>query len=223
MSGDIRFALRQLFRSKTFTVVALAVLTLAVGANILVFSLVHPVLFEPLPFPDADRLVRILHVDAAGRARARVSEAQAQAVLRQAEGLDASAALNMGLAITDSETPLNPLMRRVSAGHFELFGVEPLLGRTFTADEHRGDGRRVAVLHEAFWHSYFGGDPEVLGRTIELADLPYEIVGVVPATFTNPLFPLAPVLWLPFPESAESPTQVNVTLIGRTAEDLERG
>ncbi|MEO1084589.1 MAG: permease, partial [Acidobacteriota bacterium] len=95
MSGDIRFALRQLLRNKTFTAVALAVLTLAVGANILVFSLVHPVLFEPLPFPDADRLVRILHVDAAERARPRVSEAEAQAVLREARSLEASAAVNM--------------------------------------------------------------------------------------------------------------------------------
>ncbi|MEM1176959.1 MAG: ABC transporter permease [Acidobacteriota bacterium] len=222
MSSDLRFAIRQLLRNKTFTAVALTVLTLAVGANILVFSLVHPVLFEPLPFPEPDRLVRILHVDAAGRARARVSEAQAQAVLRDAETLQVSAAENTGLAITDSETPLNPLMRRVSDGHFELLGVTPLLGRTFTPEEHRGDAARVLVLHEAFWHSYFGGDDAVLGRTLELADEPYEIVGVIPATFNNPIFPQPPVLWLPYGEKAESPTRANVTVIGRTAPDAGR-
>ncbi len=106
----------------------------------------------------------------------------------------------------------------MSAGWFEMLGAEPMIGRTFTAEEHR-QGARLALLHHGFWQSYFGGDPGVVGRTIELAYQSYEVVGVMPESFTNQAFARPPVLWLPLPESSDpDPRRTNFLLVGRLAD-----
>ncbi len=226
MIQDFRYALRTLLKSPGLTAVAVLVLALGIGANTVVFSLVDGLLLEPLSFERPDRLVRLFATeDAPGRDRQRVSEATVVAACRAGLGFEAvAAARDTGLSVTDSERPLNPRMREVTAGWFEMLGAAPALGRTFTAEEHRR-GARLALLHYGFWQSYFGADPEVVGKTLHLANEPYEVIGVMPLTYRNDAFPQPPVLWLPLAENPEpDPRRTSFILIGRLADgaNLER-
>ncbi len=248
MIHDLRFALRTLLKNPGLSAVAVLILALGIGANTVVFSLVHGLMLEPLSFERPDRLVRLFTTEAAqGRDRQRVSEATvatARAVIGSfpsgavsrslpsgaasrslpsgetgGRGFEAVAgAHNTGLSVTDSERPMNPLMRQVTAGWFEMLGAGPKLGRTFSADEHRR-GARVVILHYGFWQSYFGGDEEIIGKKIELAYESYEVIGVMPPSYRNEAFPAPPVLWLPLPESAmPDPRRTDYVLIGRLAD-----
>ncbi len=221
MTRDLRFALRTLFKNAGPSTVAVVVLALGIGANTVVFSLVYGLVLKPLSFQDPDRLVRFFGTEEArGRDSQRVSEATVHAAREHGGSFAAVAgASNTGLSVTDSERPLNPLMRQVTAGWFEMLGAQPALGRTFTAEEHR-QGARVVLLHHNFWQSYFGDDPEVIGKTLELNDETYEVVGVMPSFFRNDAFPNEPVLWLPLAENAApDPRRANFVLIGRLADD----
>ncbi|MCP3960025.1 MAG: ABC transporter permease [bacterium] len=220
MIQDLRYALRTLLKSPGPSTVAVLVLALGIGANTVVFSLVHGLMLEPLGFERPDRLVRFFGTEAVrGSDRQRVSEATVAAALEPGRGFEQIAgAMNTGLSVTDSERPLNPLMRRVTSGWFEMLGVNPLFGRTFSAEEHR-QGARVVILNHGFWLSHFGGDPNILGRTIELAEETYEVIGVMSPSFQNAAFPRLPVLWMPVPEITEpSPGRANWVLIGRLAD-----
>ncbi len=219
MIHDLRFALRTLLKNPSVTVVAVLILALGIGANTIVFSLVHGLVLAPLSFERPERLVRFFGTEGAGRDRQRVSEAAVFAAREQLQGFETIAgARNTGLSITDSERPMNPLMRVVTAGWFEMLGADPKLGRHFSTDEHR-QGAKVVLLSYGFWQSYYGGDESVVGKTIELAYEPYEIVGVMPASYSNEAFPALPVLWMPLAENpAPDPVRRNHILIGRLAE-----
>ena len=217
MFHDFRFALRTLFKNPGLSAVAVLVLALGIGANTVVFSLVHGLILEPLGFDRPDRLVRLFGTEAGqGRDRQRVSEATVAAARAQTEGFAMIAgARNTGLSVTDSERPMNPLMRLVSEGWFEMLGASPKLGRTFSVEDHREEAR-VAVLNYSFWQSYFGGDKEIVGKTIELAYEAYEVIGVMPATYNNEAFPAPPVLWMPLPSNpTPDPRRRNHVLLGR--------
>ncbi len=239
MINDFRFALRTLLKNPGVITVAVLILALGIGANTVVFSLVHGLMLEPLGFDEPDRLVRLFTTEAArGRDRQRVSEATLTAArdafrsspsgelsrLPPSGGTDrvfemVAGARNTGLSVTDSERPLNPRMRFVSTGWFEMLGAGARLGRTFSAEEHR-QGAQVVLLHYGFWQSYFGGDPDVVGKTIELANTSYEVIGVMPPSYRNEAFGAPPVLWMPLPENATpEPRQTNLVLIGRLAGD----
>ncbi len=220
MINDFRFALRTLLKNPGVSAVAVLILALGIGANTIVFSLVHGLMLEPLGFDRPDRLVRLFGTEAAqGRDRQRVSEAAMAIAREQAQGFEMIAgARNTGMSITDSERPMNPLMRLVSEGWFEMLGARPKLGRSFSAEEHR-QGARVVILSYGFWQSYFGGDENVAGKTIELGREAFEVIGVMPATYSNEAFPALPVLWLPLSDNpAPDPGRRNYMLIGRLAD-----
>ena len=220
MFHDFRFALRTLLKNPGVSTVAVLILALGIGANTVVFSLVHGLVLEPLGFDRPDRLVRLFGTEAAqGRDRQRVSEATVAVARAQAQGFERIAgARNTGMSITDSERPMNPLMRQVTEGWFDMLGTPPKIGRTFSAEEHR-QGARVALLSYGFWQSYFGGDQDIAGKTIELAYEPYEVIGVMPAAFSNEAFPELPVLWMPLSENpTPDPGRRNYVLIGRLAD-----
>ncbi|MCG8454947.1 MAG: ABC transporter permease [Holophagales bacterium] len=227
---DIRLALRSFLQHRGPSGVAVLVLAVGIGAATLVFSLVNGLLLDPLPFAEPERLVRIFGAEPErGSVRQRVPEA-ALTALRESVAeagtaggatqplRDVAGAFNMGLAITDAERPMNPLMRRVSPGWFELLGARPQVGRVFADDEYR-QGARAAILSQGLWQSLYGGDPAVVGSTLDLAYEPYTIVGVMPAGFTNPSFPQDPVLWLPMAESAAPDVgRSSLVVHGRLAE-----
>jgi predicted permease len=178
---DVRYGMGSLVRDPGFAIVAIGVLALGIGANAAMFSLVDAVLFKPLPFPRPDRLVRVWEAPTPGT----VNEANSfnfvewQRRSRSFDGLAAEARITVTALIGGEATRVRGKV--VSADYFEVLGVKPFLGRTFTSDEDRAGSAPVIVLSHATWQTRFGGDPNILTRLVSLDGEPHRIVGVLPA------------------------------------------
>ena len=185
---DTRYALRSLLRAPAFT--AVSVLTLAVGiaAVVTIFGVIEGVLLRPLPFPDPDRIVRIYGASTDGREdRSNVSPLDAMDWRERSHTLDDIALTNGSFfALTGVGEPAMVWVTAASAALFDALEVRPVLGRRFTIEEETVGRHHVAMLSHAFWQSRFGGDPAVVGRTVNLQGNPYEIIGVLPASFMDP-------------------------------------
>ena len=195
MLRDLRIGARSLRRSPLFVVVATLTLALGIGANTAIFSLIDAILLRPLPFPDAARITVLWEVPP------QRSAASAQPVSRQnpvspanfsdwrkrTHSFQAMAAVStFPMGLSGFGAPREVVTLQVSAAFFQILGIAPLLGRTFTAGEDVANGPRVAVLSYALWQQQFGGDRSVLGRTIQLLDEPYKVLGVMPEGFDLP-------------------------------------
>jgi len=195
--SDFRFALRQFQKSPGFTAVAVLTLALGIGATTAIFSVVNAVLFSPLAYPEPDRLVRI-HESIPVRGVQRVPVAVANYLDWRAQGT-----VFTGMAIHQwtelNLTGLGEARRlkgsRVTSGLFPLLGVRPLLGRGFTAEEETRGKHFVVVISHDLWQRDFGGEPSVLGRSIQLDGDGYTVIGVMPAGFKYPARGLD--LWVP--------------------------
>ena len=185
---DVRYSARALRRAPGFTAAAVVILSLGIGANTAVFSIFNAALLRPLPYPGEHRIVAIWEK--------RVSENSARSAVSAPDFLDwRNLARNLSsIALYEStrqtiasgdQVELAP-SARVTAGFFEALGVQPLLGRTFqVADENPG-GRRVAILSHHAWRERFGGDRNIIGRSLTVGGEPAEIVGVLPEGFRYP-------------------------------------
>ena len=171
--SDIWYAIRSFLRTPGFTAVAVLTLALGIGATTAIFSVVNAVLLEPLPYPQADRLVV-----------ARMSLPDYRDVQRSARSFEGTAvwASNLYNLRTDGDTQ-QILGGVVSRDLLPLLGVTPVLGRTFGADDER---ERTVVIGYGLWQSRLGADPSVLGRDLELSGNSYTIIGVAPAWFRFP-------------------------------------
>src|SRR5690349_12697568 len=198
---DFRYAARSLARSPGFTVVAVAVLALGIGATSAIFSLVSAVWLKPLPFADAERIVALWvdltrigganNVNLAPRVFADWQERS-----RSFESMSALEVADFNLT-GDGGEPERLAGVRVSPNLFATIGLMPILGRTFTADD--GDDEPV-VVSEGFWFRRLGGDPAAVGRTITLDGSPHLVVGVVPRDFRFPngeVDVFVPTVWAP--------------------------
>jgi predicted permease len=178
--STLRSALRSLAKAPGFTGVAVATLALGIGANAAVFSVVDAVLLRPLPYPESDRIVLLRGPGQAFvRFRSDVGFDVVPEELRETRafagiGIAESGGLNLG-----AERPVRVRAARVTPDFFRVLGVEPILGRTFTAEDVEGAGR-LAVLGHALWRSRFGADPSIVGRTIRLNDRSVLVTGVMP-------------------------------------------
>ncbi len=182
---DIRYALRGLRRQPGFAVAAVLTLALGIGANAAVFRVAWQVILKPLPYPTADRLVRVWEDYRRGGRELTNVVAPGNFVdwQRDTHTFAAFAAYN-GLRytvdLTGAGDPAQLDVRTVTADYFAVFGMAPLVGRALgTADAHQDVS--PAVLSEGLWRQRFGGDPHVVGRTIQLSGDPYTVVGVMPA------------------------------------------
>jgi len=182
---DFRYAWRTLVRAPAFALAAILTLAIGIGATTAVFSVVYAVLFRPLPYPDAERLVRVFSDDHGVLWTA--SPPDYADWHGQATSFEHLAALNLGaLALTGVGPAQHRQGARVTAELFRVFGVEPALGRGFTdADEDVG-ADPVVVLGDALWRTVFGEDRGVLGRMIRLDGAEYEVIGVMPRGFDAP-------------------------------------
>lgn len=185
---DLRYALRTMRRDYGFTVVAITILALGIGANIAVFSVVNTILLRPLPFHDPQKLVWIAPPDAVGLSSSTYSADAYDDLLtmnRSFEDVTAYYAFstpdNLKLTGSGEPTPLTGM--GVLGNFFHVLGVQPELGRSFTKDETVKGGRAVVLLSHAYWERQFGGDRGVVGRSITLNGTPTTIIGVLPATF----------------------------------------
>jgi putative ABC transport system permease protein len=198
---DFRYAARSLLRTPGFTVVAVAVLALGIGATSAIFSLVSAVWLKPLPFADEERLVTLWVDLTAIGGPPRVSPAPVNFVDWQAraqsfESMTAIEPVSFNLT-GDGREPERISGVRASPSLFATIGLAPLLGRTFAADD--GDGEPV-VVSEGFWLRRLGGDPASVGRTITLDGSPHLVVGVVSRDFRFPngeVDVFVPTVWAP--------------------------
>jgi len=170
MLSDIRLVLRLLRRSPAFTIAAVLTLALGIGANAAVFTLVDAVVFRPLPFPEPDRLVMLSesHVES-GQQRVGVLPGSFMDWRERSRSFEAISLLWSGPhLITNQAEPTRITGARVSPNFFLVMGVQPLLGRTFpSSDAEAAKHESEIVISHGLWQRWFGGDPGVLGRTLE--------------------------------------------------------
>jgi putative ABC transport system permease protein len=190
---NVKFALRLLRKSPGFAFVAVVIMALGIGANTAIFSVVHAVLLEPLPFPDADRLVQVWHVPPQasfpGMTRFAVSAANFFDWQKQNNVFEGMALYGGGgYDITGAGKPESIRAGRVSADFFSVLGVQPLHGRVFLPEEDRPGSNHEVILSYKLWQSRYGSDPNVVGKSINLDGAPYVIVGVMGPTMTKPGF-----------------------------------
>lgn len=194
---DLKQSLRMFAKRPAFTLAAVAALTLGIGVNTAVFSVVNAVLLRPVAFPDPDRLVIFMNTSPQGSGPA-ASPAKFEHYRAQTSVVQQVSAFNLGVVnFTGGSSPEQLKSGRVSADFFRLFGAPMLVGRSFTADEDRPGGEKVVVLDRAFWVTRFNSDPTVVGRRISLSDEAYTVVGVLGA-FHFEDFGATPQVWLPF-------------------------
>jgi putative ABC transport system permease protein len=167
-------------------------MAIAIGVAGTVFSVANAVLIQPLPFSDPERLVAVWQVDPANTALWRpASPGNYADWQRMSQSFEkAGAAVNISKTLTSFDEPDTPLMQTVSAGYFDALGVQPMMGRTFLPEEDRPGARAVMVMSYELWQRRFGEDRNILGQTTELDGVPYEIIGVMPPGFDNPIFGL---------------------------------
>jgi putative ABC transport system permease protein len=196
---DLRYALRGLRKSPGFAAAAIATLALGIGGNVGVFSIVDRVVLRALPFPHADRLVRLHDTVLApgGQVyRSNVLPARWTAVAQSAHAFDrvtAQRAENLTWIGGEAAAPLSGAS--ISAGTLPLLGISPALGRAFTSEEERlGGASGVALVSTRFWRRYLGERREAVGAPLRLADGTRTVVGVLPDGFQ---FPYRADVWLP--------------------------
>ncbi len=201
---DLRYTGRSLRDEPTFTIAAVLVLTLGVGASATIFSVVDAVVLRALPFDEPDRLValgeRSPSLDPLAllpvQPQNYLDWTAGQSVFESMAAFDprsASGAISLREPGVESE---DLTVLRVVGEFFEVLRVAPALGRTFLPDEVQG-GQRVAVLSDALWRRRFGGDARIIGRVLELDRASYQVVGVLPPGVTYPLGGAATDLWIP--------------------------
>ncbi|NKB90453.1 MAG: FtsX-like permease family protein [Acidobacteria bacterium] len=188
ISQDLRFAVRQFLRSPTYALAVILTFALGMGATTAIFAMVNGVLLRPLPYDSPERIVRFwahTHDGDTTDFSFRVLEYQALAeVGSEFEYVGAEFPASAALLVPDQE-PRQIQTRRVSHNYFRVFGVEPAQGRMFDATEMAAGDALVAVISHALWQRELGSDPSTIGRTIDLAGTPFEVIGVLPADYRH--------------------------------------
>jgi len=185
---DLRFTFRTLARDRGFTMIAVIILGLGIGANITVFSVVNTLLLRPLPLHNPQELVRILSKTGSGESSMTYSSDATEEFQRQNRSFQSvsgyyafSGSDNLKLMGHGQPMPVTGLM--VAGNFFQTLGVEPSIGRLFTAEETLHKSRPVVLLSHAFWKRQYSGDRGIVGQTIELNATPVTVIGVLPDNF----------------------------------------
>jgi putative ABC transport system permease protein len=191
---DMGYAARKLRAAPAFTLAAIATLALGIGANTAIFSVVNGVLLEPLPFPQPNRLVRVVYTQQGhGDAGTPMDLVDYRSRATKFVGFSMVEGTTANL-IRGNEDAERVQAVRVGANWFNLLGIKPLLGRFFLDNEDKAGARDVVVISEQLWRRDFSGDPAVIGRSVRINSTPFTIVGVVPA---EKRYPMTVELWVP--------------------------
>ena len=223
---DLRYTLRTLRRDAGFAVFAILIAGLGIGASSTVFSVVNTLLLRPLPFADPDRLVWIANHDSSGLSGQTTQVNHMLDLRERTRSLSAVAGFFAFYGVGDTVLSGGGEPERLSAvpvseNFFQVLGVRPALGRTFSADETRWQGPKAVILSHALWVRRFASDPAIVGSSLTLNDEATSVVGVLPASFDFAAV-FAPGshfdLYLPFPLSPETNRWGNtMAMIGRLA------
>jgi predicted permease len=180
---DLRYSIRTLAKSPGFTAIAILTLALGIGANTALFSVVNGVLLSPLPYPQPDRLVA-LYSRTSDFAESSISYPNFLDWQRQNNSFAQLASYRQdSFNMTGAGEPQRLRTEMVGADFFPILGVQPLMGRTFTAQDDRPGAAPVVVLSGGFWERRFGSSPKILGQSISLNGTPYTVIGIIPANF----------------------------------------
>jgi len=192
---DLHFGARMLSKNFAFSLTAILTLALGIGANTAIFTVTNALLLRPFPYRDPQQLVSIGVKDNSKDFGGTLLRYE---MLRDRNQSFQSVAVwtNDNSNLTGSGEPLQGPLVRVSPNFFSTLGVQPQLGRTFTAEEGRTEGQPVAIISDFLWRSRFGGDRNVIGRPITLDTAPHTIVGVLPAGVQFPFVGLTDI-WTP--------------------------
>ena len=188
---DLRYALRQLQKSPGFGCAAVLILALGVGGTSSIFSVLNPVLFEPLPYPHASRIMTIWYSGGDGE---RVPQAfhTYREVAERNHSFEALAVMKPWQpTLSGGDQPERLDGQRVSAAYFRVLRVPLALGRDFQPSDDVLNGPKVVILSNGLWQRRFGGEPGIVGRQIRLDDQPFTVIGVMPSKFENVLSPAA--------------------------------
>ena len=192
---DLRYGIRQLIKNPGFTLIAVLTLALGIGANTAIFSVVNAVLLKPLPFPASEELVSIGAADA----QHQMSPVSLNALsypdffdFRERNHTFANIAVrrDRAFALVGEQEAQSIRGQKVSAEFFDVLGVKPSLGRTFTRSDEQaggGPGGQKVIISHAFWQEHFDGRSNILGQTLLLDAQPYTVIGVMPAGFNFPI------------------------------------
>ena len=214
---------RRFLRNPAFTAVAIVTLALGIGASTAIFSLVHGVLLEPLPYPRSEQLYGLWH-SAPGIGILEVEQSNTTyTVYRNFSQSFQEIGLSEGpysRNLTGIGEPVHVDVAGATASLFEVLDVAPVLGRTFSEEEDDPGAPQVALLSHTFWRGRLGGAPDVLGRIVELDGTPWEIVGVMPEGFTYPGETTS--IWVPYVIEPEDLGQVSFSYeaVGRLKPDV---
>lgn len=197
---DLRYALRMLRKSPGFTAATLISLTVGIGLNSSVFSVVNAILLRPLPSPEPDRLVRIFQGDWGNLSYRNFRDLRAQSAT-----LEGTAAYSWPnpVALSDPSSPDGTHTEQVwsaavSTNYFDVLGVRAQRGRMFLPEEERAAGAApVVVLSDTLWRRRFHADPAVVGRAVRINGYPFEVIGVAPPDMPQPEALFAHHLWVP--------------------------
>jgi putative ABC transport system permease protein len=188
LTSDLRLALRSISSRPVQSLLIVLILSVGIGANAAIFSLVHAVLLRPLSYADPGRLLKVRGFWLDTATRANLSPADFYDLASQNEVFESMGAHGwVGFFTVTGDGALERVGgSNVTSGFFETLGVKPALGRLFTPEDDRADAPLTVLLTHAYWKTRFGGDPEVLGKMVSINAEPHEIVGVLPADYAHP-------------------------------------
>jgi putative ABC transport system permease protein len=198
LTNDVQYGVRVMLKSPGSTLVALVALSFGIGANSAIFSVVNGVLLRPLPYKDSDRLMVVRETKPSrGIKQELVSPAEYRSWAEQNRVFDRIAAFRAEpRVLTGGELPERLETILISPAAFEMLGVKPALGRSFSPEENQPGKSLVAVLSYGLWQSRFGSDRAVLGKAVSLDGIGYTVVGVTPPDFH--LLDTRSELWIPY-------------------------
>jgi len=221
---DFCYGVRTLTRTPGFSIIAILVMALGIGANVALFTVVHSVLLKPLDYPHSEQLVRIYEADThdlVNRRTISVSGADFLDWRKQARSFEQMGLFSWdsyGLSGAGGQLPEQVMAQVATANAFDILGVRPALGRLFTDTDDRPDAPATVVLSWSLWKRRFGGDPGIIGRTVQLDARPYSVIGVLPAwfNFPNPTVQLwTPMFHEALPQMMRSHGAHNFSVVAR--------
>ena len=224
MLKDLRYGLRSLIKHPTFTAVCIVTLALGIGANTAIFTVINAAVLRPLPFQDAEQLAMIWTTRDTNQEQP-LSFADYNDLKNQTKAFSEVGAASplWNFTLTSGGDEPEPLQGMyLSASLLELLRVSPERGRNFTADEDRIGGTPVAIISHSLWQRRFGGDENIVGKSIALSGVNTSVIGVMPADFQ--LLEPAAEVWVPLAQNqlASSARQVRLlSAVGRLNDDLK--
>ena len=193
VGSDLRIAARLLRRSPGFTIASVLTLGLAIGATTAIFSVIEPVLLQPLPYPRPNGLALVYERNVDGSSE-NIGFATFHDLVSQSRTIERAAAIgDWQPTLSDHGDPERLQGDRVSWTYFRTLGVQPAIGRDFTAEEDQPGNNQVVILSFGLWQRRYGGDSAIIGNAISVDGKPMTVVGVMPASFDNVLTPTSKI------------------------------